>query len=194
MIIGITGGSGCGKSTALKAITALGGTVLDCDAIYHRLLETDASLLAAIETAFPGTVADGCLDRKALGAIVFSDPAALQRLNTITHTAVKQEILHLLPEKGLAAIEAIGLFEGGLAELCHVTVAVTAPEDMRIARLMARENISAEYAKLRLSAQRPQEEFISLCAYHLENDGTEEEFRQKCLAFFASPDIIKENV
>ncbi len=194
MIIGITGGSGCGKSTALKAIAALGGAVLDCDAIYHRLLETDFSLLAAIETEFPGTVKENRLDRKALGAIVFPDPAALQRLNTITHAAVKKEVLRLLPEKGLAAIEAIGLFEGGLAELCHITVAITAPEEMRIARLMARENISAEYAKLRLSAQRPQEEFISLCAYHLENDGTEEEFRQKCLAFFGNPDIIKENV
>ena len=193
MIVGITGGSGCGKSTALKAITALGGTVLDCDAIYHRLLETDLSLLEAIEKRFPGTVTENRLDRKALGAIVFSDSAALQDLNIITHTAVKKEVLRLLPEKGLTAIEAIGLFEGGLAELCHITVAITAPDEMRISRLMARENISSEYAKLRLSAQRSQEEFISLCTYHLANDGTEEDFLQKCLAFFGNPDIIKEN-
>ncbi|MBQ7341304.1 MAG: dephospho-CoA kinase [Oscillospiraceae bacterium] len=193
MIVGITGGSGCGKSTALKAISALGGTVLDCDAIYHRLLETDIALLEAIEKSFPGTVTENRLDRKALGAIVFSDPAALQDLNAITHAAVKKEVLRLLPGNGLAAIEAIGLFEGGLSELCHITVAITAPEEMRIARLMARENISAEYAKLRLSAQRSQEEFISLCTHHLENNGTEEEFLQKCLVFFGNPDIIKEN-
>jgi dephospho-CoA kinase len=193
MIVGITGGSGCGKSTALKAITALGGTALDCDAIYHRLLETDLSLLEAIEKRFPGTAKENRLDRKALGAIVFSDSAALQDLNIITHAAVKKEVLRLLPEKGLTAIEAIGLFEGGLAELCHITVAITAPDEMRISRLMARENISSEYAKLRLSAQRSQEEFISLCTYHLANDGTEEEFLQKCLAFFGNPDIIKEN-
>lgn len=193
MIIGITGGSGCGKSTALKAITALGGSILDCDAIYHRLLETDIALLSAIESRFPGTVKENRLDRKALGAIVFSDPDALQDLNAITHAAVKAEVLRLLPKTGLAAIEAIGLFEGGLAELCDVTVAITAPEEMRIARLMARENVSADYAKLRLSAQKSQEEFISLCTYHLENTGSEEDFRQKCLAFFSSPDIIKEN-
>lgn len=193
MIVGITGGSGCGKSTALKAITALGGVVLDCDGIYHRLLETDRSLLESIKKRFPGTVKENRLDRKTLGAIVFSDPKALQELNAITHDAVKKEVLRLLPKKGLAAIEAIGLFEGGLAELCHITVAVTAPEEMRIARLMARENISEDYAKLRLAAQRSQEEFVSLCAYHLENNGAEEDFRQKCLAFFSNPDIIKEN-
>jgi len=192
MIVGITGGSGCGKSTALKAITALGGVLLDCDAIYHRLLETDTALLNAIEDRFPGTVKENRLDRKALGAIVFTDPAALQDLNAITHAAVKKEVLRLLPETGLAAIEAIGLFEGDLAELCDLTVAVTAPDQMRIARLMAREHISEEYAKLRLSAQRPQEEFVSLCTHHLENNGTEEEFLQKCLVFFTRSDIIKE--
>jgi len=192
MIVGITGGSGCGKSTALKAITALGGVILDCDAIYHRLLETDTALLNAIEDRFPGTVKENRLDRKALGAIVFTDPAALQDLNAITHAAVKKEVLRLLPETGLAAIEAIGLFEGDLAELCDLTVAVTAPDQMRIARLMAREHISEEYAKLRLSAQRPQEEFVSLCTHHLENNGTEEEFLQKCLVFFTRSDIIKE--
>jgi len=192
MIVGITGGSGCGKSTALKAITALGGVILDCDAIYHRLLETDTALLNAIEDRFPGTVKENRLDRKALGAIVLTDPAALQDLNAITHAAVKKEVLRLLPETGLAAIEAIGLFEGDLAELCDLTVAVTAPDQMRIARLMAREHISEEYAKLRLSAQRPQEEFVSLCTHHLENNGTEEEFLQKCLVFFTRSDIIKE--
>ena len=192
MIIGITGGSGCGKSTALKAIAALGGSILDCDAIYHSLLETDTALLNAIESRFPGTVKENRLDRKALGAIVFSDGDALRDLNAITHNAVKAAVLRLLPETGLAAIEAIGLFEGGLAELCDVTVAITAPEEMRIARLMARENVSANYAKLRLSAQKSQEEFISLCTYYLENTGSEEAFRQKCLAFFSDPDIIKE--
>ena len=59
MIIGITGGTGCGKTTLLGAIRARGGLVLDCDAIYHELLRTDKALLAAIEARFPGTVEDG---------------------------------------------------------------------------------------------------------------------------------------
>ncbi len=193
MIIGITGGTGCGKTTALEAIRALGGTVLDCDAIYHRLLETDPALLNSIETRFPGTVADGCLQRKKLGAIVFKDPAALQDLNKITHGAVKAEVLRQLEAKpSLAAIDAIGLFEGGLAELCQLTVAITAPKDVRIARLMVRDGISEEYAKSRIEAQRPQEEFSAMCDHTLVNDGTREDFYQECLAFFRSLDIIKE--
>ncbi len=192
MIIGITGGTGCGKTTALGVIQELGGVVLDCDAIYHRLLQTDKALLAAIENRFPGTVTEGSLDRKKLGAIVFSDPEALLDLNRITHGAVKQEVLRLLdPEPRLAAIDAIGLFEGGLAELCQLTVAVTAPEEVRIARLMERDHITAEAANARIAAQLPQEEFVKRCDHHLENNGTQSQFRDKCLAFFRGLGIMK---
>ena len=133
MIIGITGGTGCGKTTLLSAMEESGGLVLDCDAIYHELLSSDPSLLAAIEARFPGTVENGELQRKKLGAIVFSDERALLDLNAITHNAVKAEVLRRLEGKPkLAAIDAIALFEGGLAELCHMTVAVTAPEASRV--------------------------------------------------------------
>lgn len=183
-IIGITGGSGCGKTTALDVIREKGGLVLDCDAIYHRLLQEDPALLAAIETRFPGTVANGQLQRKKLGNIVFSDENALSDLNKITHSAVKQEVQRQLSRhEGLAAIDAIGLFEGGLAELCHTTVAITAPEDARVARLMAREGISESYARKRIAAQRSQEEFSALCRHTLENDGDLCVFCAKCLAF-----------
>ena len=137
MIIGITGGTGCGKTTLLNAIQAQGGLVLDCDAIYHELLSSDASLLSAIESRFPGVVEQGALNRKKLGSIVFSDEKALLDLNKITHAAVKAEVLRRLAcPPALAAIDAIGLFEGELAELCDVTVAVTAPTEERVQRLM----------------------------------------------------------
>ena len=77
MIFGITGGTGCGKTTALQAIRELGGIIIDCDAVYHVLLQTDKKMLAAIEKRFPGTVIDGVLDRKKLGPIVFSNEQAL---------------------------------------------------------------------------------------------------------------------
>ena len=186
MILGITGGTGCGKTTLLRAIEARGGLVLDCDAIYHELLRTDLEMLHAIEDRFPGTVVEGVLDRKKLGGIVFADSAALLELNRITHGAVKQEVQRRLAAwDGLAAIDAIGLFEGGLAELCHTTVAVTAPEEARVMRLMERDGISEEYARNRIKAQKPQSWFQKNCAHTLENSGTFQEFQEKCQAFLA---------
>ena len=194
MIIGITGGTGCGKTTLLEIIRANGGLVLDCDAVYHQLLQTDHGLLQSIEDRFPGTVTDGQLQRKVLGSIVFSDPAALEDLNRITHGAVKQEVLRqLTPEPSLAAIDAIGLFESGLDKLCKLTIAVTAPRDQRIDRLMARDNITREYAQARIDAQPADEIFAQTCDFCLTNDGSADDFRQKCLVFLTEQGIIKEN-
>ena len=191
MIIGITGGTGCGKTTALNAVRQLGGTVIDCDAVYHRLLQTDEALLQAIEERFPDTVEQGVLQRKKLGAVVFADEAALADLNRITHAAITAEVERLLQDTpGLAAIDAIALIESGLSSLCDVTVAITAPEEVRIARLMARDGISQEYAAARIAAQKPQAWFSSRCDYTLVNDSTQADFHNKCLAFFRETVII----
>ena len=192
-IVGITGGTGCGKTTALNAIRLCSGITIDCDAEYHRLLKYDAELLAAIEDRFPGTVVNGELQRKELGKRVFADPAELAALNAITHPRVKESILDMLPyTPSLVAIDAIGLFEGDLADLCDITVAITAPEESRIQRLMEREGISREYAAARIAAQRSNAEFSDLCDYTLENGSSKEDFLRKCLAFFADPAIMKE--
>ena len=191
MIIGITGGTGSGKSTLLHLIAQHGGMILDCDAIYHELLQTNTTLLATIESRFPGTVTDGTLDRKKLGAIVFHDDASLQELNLITHAAVKKEVLRRLEAKpSLAAIDAIGLFEGNLAPICHITVAITAPVDVRIQRIMARDGISEEYARSRIAAQHSDDWFASRCDHVLKNSGTSEEFTAKCVAFLRNLGII----
>lgn len=194
MILGITGGTGCGKTTLLTAIEEAGGLVLDCDAIYHDLLTRDTGLLTAIGTRFPGTVENGALQRKKLGSIVFADEQALLDLNAITHSAIKAEVLRRLEAKPtLAAIDAIALFEGGLAQLCDVTVAVTAPEEDRIQRLMLRDSISEDYARKRIAAQHDEDWFRQRCDYILENNSTRKQFHNKCLAFLRDLGIMVED-
>ena len=191
MIFGITGGTGCGKTTALQAIESLGGVVLDCDAIYHELLKTDPRLLESINSRFPGVVENGQLQRKKLGAIVFADPQALLDLNAITHAAVKAEVeQRLKTAPALAAIDAIELFDSGLASLCDTTVAVSAPLEDRVKRLMARDSISEDYARARIAAQKDEAWFRDHCDAVLENNGEKDAFATKCVDFFQSFDII----
>lgn len=192
MILGITGGSGCGKTTLLQAVERRGGMVLDCDEIYHDLLKTDEAMLRAIDARFPGTVENGILQRKKLGKLVFSDENALLDLNRITHRAVRREVLRRLETAPRhAAIDAIGLFEGDLAPLCHTTVAVLAPIEDRVRRLTHRDGISEDYARSRIEAQHPDSWFRAHCQHILVNDGTIHAFRSKCLAFLDEIGIME---
>lgn len=192
MILGITGGTGCGKTTLLTCIRDRGGLVLDCDEVYHRLLKEDKGLLEAIGTRFPGTVEEGSLNRKKLGSLVFSNEAALMDLNAITHKAVKAEVVRVLEEErpSLSAIDAIALFEGNLARLCDYTVAVTAPLEDRVKRLMLRDGISESYARSRISAQHEESWFRERVDFVLENRGTAQEFRRKCGEFLDTLGIL----
>ena len=191
IIIGITGGTGCGKTTLLNVIAEKGGLILDCDAVYHQLLTRDDRLRQAIEDRFPGTVENGRLLRKKLGAIVFSDQNALLDLNRITHSAIHAEVLRQLEARPkLAAIDAIALFEGGLAELCDTTVAITAPVEVRVQRLMQRDQISEDYARSRIAAQHEDDWFLQRCDHILVNDGTQPQFREKCVAFLRDLGIM----
>lgn len=188
-IIGITGGTGCGKTTALNELERRGALLIDCDAVYHRMLETDRPMLDEIEKYFPGAVVDGKLDRKALGAVVFTDEEALRDLNIITHRHINLEIRRILREHAmnggtLAAIDAIELFSSGLAKRCTATVGVIAGRDVRISRIMRRDGISREYAMMRVNAQRPNEYFIQKCSRVLENNGSQEEFIERCRKTF----------
>lgn len=188
-LIGITGGTGCGKTTALNELKKRGALLIDCDEVYHRMLESDKPMLDEISKYFPGAVTDGKLDRKALGAIVFTDEEALLDLNVITHKHINLEIRRLLREHAmnggtLAAIDAIELFSSGIAKRCTATVGVIADKNIRIERIMKRDSLTREYAMMRVNAQRPNEYFINKCSHILENNGSQEEFIEKCQKLF----------
>lgn len=172
-VIGITGGTGAGKTTLLRALERRGALVLDCDALYHEMLRTDAALRCDITTAFGDVFTpDGGLDRERLGRIVFGDAEALARLDTIIFSHLPRESARRMEESGakLIALDAIKLMESGLAALCDLTVAVTAPEDVRVARIMARDGIGEDYARARVAAQRSEAWYRAQCDSVFEND------------------------
>lgn len=179
-IIGITGGTGCGKTTVLKELSNHGAMIIDCDALYHEMLRNNTELIADIEESFSGVVSDGSLDRKALGEKVFSDAEALEKLNEITHSHIAKEIERILCDWAMqggetAAIDAIALIESGLSEKCDTVIGVISEREKRIERIMQRDNISREYAALRVDAQKDNAFFEANCDFVIQNDGTKEE-------------------
>lgn len=180
-VIGITGGTGCGKTTALNELEKLGALIIDCDALYHELLQSDEPMITELKANFPGAVVDGVLDRKALGRIVFSDSVALLSLNAITHRHVDRALTELLRRHAmaggrLAAIDAIELISSGVGKRCAATIAVTADRELRIQRIMARDGISREYATMRVDAQKPDTYFAENCDYVIKNNSDRAEF------------------
>lgn len=188
LIVGLTGGTGAGKTSALAALEDLGGTVLDCDAVYHQMLCTDPALREAITAAFgPVFCPDGSLDRQKLGTLVFSDHAALDRLNAIVYEYLPPELLRRAQGHTLVGLDAISLMESGLGRLCACTVAVLAPAEDRVRRIMARDGISEDYARLRISAQQPDAFYRERCSHILENNcATPAQFREQARIFFRS--------
>ena len=197
LVIGITGPTGAGKTTALHALTDLGGRIIDADAVYHTLTATSPQLRQELEARFGPVYDGGALDRKKLGAVVFQDPQALADLNAITHKYVAQETWRQLEQArqdGVPAvgIDAIALLESPLADYCDCTLAITAPEELRVKRIMAREGISRDYAQLRVDAQKPSAWFRDHCDHTLVSTeaDTVETFAQRARTLFAR--LLKE--
>lgn len=180
-IIGLTGGSGVGKSAACAAFRARGCAVLDADAIYRELCQSCRAMLDQLQTVYGDVLnTDGTLDRKKLGAIVFSDPEKLKLLNSITHPYIRGELSERLKQCADAGYEACicdapVLFEAGIDALCDTTVGVLSRYETRLQRIMARDHISEGYAALRLDAQHDDAWYIYRCRHILHNDGSLEE-------------------
>lgn len=188
-LVGITGGTGCGKTTALNVLADMGALIIDADALYHELTLASEEMRREIIDRFGPVYEGNNLDRKALGNIVFNDPQALKDLNAITHKHVDGEIERRLTEHAinggtLAAIDAIALLDAGFAKRTVFNVGITAPTEERVKRLLLREGVSEEYARMRIAAQKSNEYFEKNCHYTLCNDGTREQFEDKCNKFF----------
>ena len=172
LVIGLTGPTGAGKTSALRAIERLGGCVLDADAIYHEMLKTDLPLRTALTDAFGEVfLPDGSLDRQKLGTAVFGDAKELEKLNQIIYAHIPRELSRRMNATvaPIIGIDAINLIEGGLDKLCDCTVAVLSPAELRLGRIMARDGISEEYARLRIAAQKDDDFYRQHCTYTLNN-------------------------
>lgn len=175
-ILGLTGGSGTGKSAACTAFARLGCGVIDADATYRTLCDTCDPMLKEIQNVFGDVFStNGKLDRKKLGTIVFADAQKLQQLNAITHPYIRQaarDAFAAYSKRGclLCIYDAPVLFEGQMETLCDKTCAVLAARNTRIARIVARDAITEEYAALRIDAQKDDAFYRERCDYVVQND------------------------
>jgi dephospho-CoA kinase len=199
-IVGLTGGIASGKSTVARMLTELGATVIDADAIVHELQAPGSPLLAEIAEAFGPEIltADGALDRAALGALVFRDAEARERLGRIVHPKVGAEMLRRIAaarESGAALIvlDIPLLFEGrvrgtgGAAQMAlDATILVTVPEEDQVARQMERDGCDREEALRRVRAQLPLDEKQRLADYVIDNAGAREETGRQVREVYAA--------
>lgn len=186
LILGVTGGSGSGKTQLSKLLSAMGARVIDADRVAHEILERE-DVKREILTEFGDVTApDGSIDRRALGGIVFSDPEKLALLNLITHRHVIariEDIIHLSKED-IVVIDAVELNSTRLRDLCAHTIAIIAPRELRIKRIVERDGISREDAQKRLDAQKKDSEFTLGADFVIINNGTVEDMNLRMLEIF----------
>jgi dephospho-CoA kinase len=179
LLVGLTGGIATGKSTVAAMFRALGCEVVDADQLAREVVEPGEPALDEIVAEFGPEVLrpDGRLDRKALGAVVFSDPARRRRLEAILHPRIRQRLAERLAAlaaagfRGLVVFDAALLVETGAAALMDRLVVVVADEATQLARLMARDGLSREEAQQRLRSQLPLADKVRHAHYVIDNSG-----------------------
>ena len=178
MVIGITGGSGGGKTTVSKEFKRIGFNIIDADEVAHKVMEKGSACLKEVICAFGEEYLDaqGGLDRKKLGALVFSDPDKLALLNSITHKHIISKIKEEMTDK--TVIDAISLFDTELYSLCDSTIFVYCPKEIRVKRIVEREGVDESYAKSRINAQKDDEYFKAKADFTVINDGKEDIIKQ----------------
>src|SRR6266852_8523775 len=189
-IIGITGNIACGKTSVGHMLLELGvERYIDADALVHRLYLSGQPIAVKVAEVFgPAVVAaDGSVDRKALGAIVFQNAEAMRRLEAIVHPAVGVALVSELAsvsDTGIAIIDAVKLLEGGSGAFCQSKWMVICLEEQELARLIERNHLSRDEALARLRAQSPVKPRLPLVDEVIDNSGTLEETRGQVAAAF----------
>jgi dephospho-CoA kinase len=186
MLIGLTGGIACGKTTVAQMLTGRGATVIDADQIARHVVRPGSAGLGAIMASFGAEVrgADGTLDRPRLGAIVFADPQARKRLEAITHPLIAAESMRRLSEAlgdnpPLVVYDAALLVESGRADQFRPLVVVKTSRESQIARLMSRDGLDRSAAESRLSSQMDVEAKAAVADHVIDNSGTLAETEQQ---------------
>ncbi len=161
IILGLTGSIGMGKSTTAKLFEEAGVPVYDADAAVHKIYEGEAA--PAIEAAFPGTTADGKVDRNMLSEKVVHDPAAMKRLEQIVHPmlgATRQRFLHEAEQSGapVAVVDVPLLFETGGEKRVDAVVVVTTTPEIQRQRILSRDNMTGEKLDAIVARQLPDAE------------------------------------
>jgi dephospho-CoA kinase len=176
LLIGITGNIGTGKSTIAKMLAEMGAHAIDADQVVHKVMRKGTPVHAAIIEAFGPEVlaSDGEIDRRRLGAIVFADPVALARLESIVHPATLEAVDRLITgtHASVVAVEAIKLIEAGMADGCDSVWVTTCRPEQQIERIMATRGLSQAEAEQRVRAQPLQEIKIAHADVVIDTSGT----------------------
>ncbi len=154
-ILGLTGGTGSGKSLISAYLEKKGAYIIDADKLSRDITGKNGIAIPEIEKYFPDVVKDGVLDRRALGKIVFSDREKLSLLNEITHKYIKQLTEEEIKKsEGLIVLDAPLLYEAGEDKLCDKVLFVSADDEIRLERIIKRDNLSYDDAKKRIEARK----------------------------------------
>ena len=184
-VVGLTGQTGAGKSTVAEILERFSFKVIDADQIAHLVTEKGSPILKDLQAAFGEDILeeDGRLNRPLLAERAFASPEETQKLNEITHPAIG----HLMQKKirgaffdGYEAVilDASQLFEAHLDDICHLVISVTAPEDLRRARIMERDGLTEAQANQRMNAQLPESYFLEHSDVVIVNQETPEHLHE----------------
>ena len=181
-VVGLTGGIASGKSTVAAMLRELGAEVLDADVLAREAVAPGTPGLADVARRFPFAVVDGALDRAKLGEWIFSRPEERAALNALLHPRIQQltqQRMEALAARGVRAVvyDAALLIENGLHHVLDAVIVVSAPRELQLERLMARNGLTRAQAEARLASQLPLEEKVKHATVVIDNGGTLEDTR-----------------